>query len=277
MRWLWLLVLLVGCGSRRGDPSGPGSKIAAQLPDGPPLVTPGERMSFGLKFGEMNLGTYDIGVGEAADVDGKSAIVVQGHAKSSTLASFVASVDDTFTSWIDTTTGRPVRWLVEEGTKEGSERTDAHFTKRDGNSIPVDVWVGGQELHEKQQVSMQDVWDYNAFLIVLRAWEAPRGSSVEADVFRSRYMWHTKVTIVGKETLATELGDFPALKIDGVSYRVNRNGTRDTSIDPREFTLWFSDDAARVPLQMVGHTDFGKVTLFILDYQPGNGTPLRSQ
>jgi hypothetical protein len=41
--------------------------------------------------------------------------------------------------------------------------------------------------------------------------------------------------------------------------------------------LWFSDDAARVPLQMVGHTDFGKVTLFILDYQPGNGTPLRNQ
>jgi hypothetical protein len=89
-------------------------------------------------------------------------------------------------------------------------------------------------------------------------------------------MWHTKVTIVGKETLTTELGDFPALKIDGVSYRVNRNGSKDTSIEPREFSLWISDDAARVPLQTLAHTDFGEVTLSIVEYQPGNGSPLRT-
>jgi hypothetical protein len=273
-----MLVLLAGCGGKHADPGAPGKQIAASLPDGPPLVTPGERMSYVLTLGGMSLATYDLGVGEVADLDGKSAIVVQGHAKSSGFAAIVKNVDDTYTSWLDASTGRSLRWMVDEQTSDGAnrERTDAHLSKRDGNTIPVDVWVDDKQLSEPQTVAMKDVWDYNAFLIVLRSWEAPRGSSVEADVFRSRYMWHTKVTIVGKETLTTELGDFPALKIDGVSYRVNRNGSKDTSIEPREFSLWISDDAARVPLQTLAHTDFGEVTLSIVEYQPGNGSPLRT-
>ncbi|HTL38617.1 MAG TPA: DUF3108 domain-containing protein [Kofleriaceae bacterium] len=279
MRCLWLLVFLAGCGGRHADPVAPGKRIAANLPEGPPLVTPGERMSYVLKLGGMSLATYDLGVGEVADLDGKQAIIVQGHAKSSGFAAIVKNVDDTYTSWIDAQTGRSLRWLVDEQTSDGAnrERTDAQLGKRDGNTVPVEVAVDGKQNSEPQTVSMKDVWDYNAFLIVLRSWEAPRGSSVEADVFRSRYMWHTKVTVVGKETLATELGDFPTLRIDGESYRINRNGSKDTSIEPREFTLWISDDASRVPLQTTAHTDYGEVTLSIVEYQPGTGSPLRTE
>jgi hypothetical protein len=225
----------------------------------------------------MSLATYDLGVGEVADLDGKQAIIVQGHAKSTGFAALVKNVDDVYTSWLDVTTGRSLRWVVDEQTSDGAsrERTDAHLATRAENTIPVDVWVDGKQLSEPQKVTLPDVWDYNALLIALRAWEAPRGSSVEAEVFRSRYMWHTKVTVAGKETLATELGDFPTLRIEGTSYRVNRDGTRDTSLEPRDFTLWISDDAARVPLQTVAHTDYGEVTLAIVDYQPGSGAQLR--
>jgi hypothetical protein len=277
MRKVWLLFLLAGCGSKHADPVGPGTNIAAHLPDGPPMVTPGERMSYGLKLGGMSLATYDLAVGEVTDLDGKSTIVVQGHAKSAGFAAIVKNVDDVYTSYIDVTTGRPLRWVVEEQTSDGAsrERTDAYFSRRDGDTVKVDVSVDGKPLQETQKVTLQDVWDYNAFLIVLRSWEAPTGASVDAEVFRSRYMWHTKVTVVGKETLATELGDFPTLKIDGVSYRVNRNGSKDASIEPREFSLWISDDAARVPLQTLARTDYGEVTLSIVEYQPGTGEPLR--
>jgi hypothetical protein len=279
MRWLWLLVLLAGCGSKPADGTGPTPPATAHLPDGPPLVSPGERMSYVLKLGGMSLATYELGVGEVADLDGKQAIIVQGHAKSAGFAAVFKNVNDVYTSWIDVSTGRSIRWVVDEQTSDGSsrEKTDAHLGARDGNSVPVDVWVNDKPLQEPQTVTMKDVWDYNSFLIVLRSWEAAKGSSVEAEVFRSRYMWHTKVTVVGKETLATELGDFPTLKLDGVSYRVNRNGSRDTSIEERTFSLWISDDAARVPLQTLAHTDYGEVTLSIVDYQPGNGTPLRTQ
>src|SRR6476646_8228379 len=109
MRSLWLLVLLVGCGSRHTAPSAPGTQIAAHLPDGPPLVTAGERMSYVLKLGGMSLATYDLGVGEVTDLDGKQAIIVQGHAKSSGFAALVKNVDDTYTSWLDVSSGRSLR------------------------------------------------------------------------------------------------------------------------------------------------------------------------
>jgi hypothetical protein len=225
----------------------------------------------------MTLGSYDLAVGEAGDVDGKQAIVVQGHAKSGGLAALVKNVDDTFTSWIDVKTGRPVRWMADEQTNNGQshEKTDAHFANRSEDVVPVDETADGKQTSEPQKVTLQDVWDYNSFLVALRAWEAPRGTSVEAEVFRSRYMWHTKVTITGKETLTTELGDFPSLRMAGSSYRVNRDGSRDTSIESRDFEIWISDDAARVPLQTVAHTDYGEVTLSIVEYQPGTGQPLR--
>jgi len=53
------------------------------------------------------------------------------------------------------------------------------------------------------------VWDYNSFLVEMRAWEAPASSSVEAEVFRSRYMWHTKVTVGGKVRLNVSKGPQP--------------------------------------------------------------------
>lgn len=278
MRGIWLAVLLAGCGSRHTEHPASGTQIATRLPDGAPLVTPGEHMAYVLKLGGMTLGTYDLSVGEPGDVDGTQVIVVQGHAKSGGLAALVKNVDDTFTSWIDVKTGRPVRWVADEQTSDGAsrEKTDAHFAGRKENAIPIEEWLDTTQTPEPPQtVTMQDVWDYNSFLVVLRAWEAPRNSSVDAEVFRSRYMWHTKVTVGRKEQLTTELGDFPTLRISGTSYRVNRNGSRDTSIESRDFELWISDDAARVPLQTVAHTDYGDVTLSIIDYQPGTGQPLR--
>jgi hypothetical protein len=56
---------------------------------------------------------------------------------------------------------------------------------------------------------------------------------------------------------------------------VNRNGSKDTSLEPRTFTVWISDDASRVPLQTVAHTDYGEVTLSIVEYQAGTSEPLR--
>ena len=39
--------------------------------------------------------------------------------------------------------------------------------------------------------------------------------------------------------------------------------------------MWISDDADRVPLQLQAQTDYGPVTMHIIDYQPGTGTRLR--
>jgi hypothetical protein len=182
-----------------------------------------------------------------------------------------------FTSWIDVETGRPRRWSVEESTAEGSvrERTDARLDQRIEDVVPVQVWLGDNQVDEPQKVSMPDVWDYNAYLVALRAWEAPKGSTVATEVFRSRYLWNVTMTIAGAEKLVTELGELPALRFEGRAFRVTRDGRRSTDAQERTFEIWISNDSGRVPLLTKARTDYGDIELAIVDYQPGTGERLR--
>jgi hypothetical protein len=265
------------CGSKTMATPPAAPVAAAKLPDGPPLVTAHEVMSYRVQLGSMDLATYDLGVGEITDVAGKRAIVVQGHAKSRGLAAVVKNVDDTFTSWIDVETGRPLRWAVEESSSDGDvrERTDARLAERAENLVPVDVWVNDQAKAEQQKVSLPDVWDYNSFLVALRAWEAPPGSTVTTEVFRSRYMWRVTMTIAGEEKLVTELGEFPTLRFDAHAHLIERDGKPSAGDDERQFSIWITNDQGRVPVQTVGRTDYGDIKLSIIDYQPGTGERLR--
>jgi hypothetical protein len=269
--------LIAACGAKGSLAPAPGPTAGAKLPDGAPLITPRELMSYRLALGGMDLATYDLAAGDVTDLDGKRVIVVQGHAKSRGLARMLTNVDDVFTSWIDVETGRPRRWSVEESTAEGSvrERTDARLDQRIEDVVPVQVWLGDNQVDEPQKVSMPDVWDYNAYLVALRAWEAPKGSTVTTEVFRSRYLWNVTMTIAGAEKLVTELGELPALRFEGRAFRVTRDGRRSTDAQERTFEIWISNDSGRVPLLTKARTDYGDIELAIVDYQPGTGERLR--
>ena len=250
-------------------------RASDRLPDGPPLVTPGEHMSYRLTLQGMELATYDFGVGEVTDVAGKRAIVVQSHAKAVGLVKMVANIDDYFTSWIDVTTGRPLRWTTDEYATKGSdkEKTDARFFERTGDMVPVDFHLNDDPAKpEPQKVSMPDVWDYNAFLIALRVWDGSPGTTISAEVLRSRFMWHVDMKIRGKDKLNTQInGEMPAIRLDGHTYKLDRAGAKAADSDERDFSVWISDDAGRVPLEVTARTDYGDIKMTIVDYQPGTG------
>jgi len=247
--------------------------------EGPPLATPGERMQYSLSLQGVDLATYDLGIGEITELAGKPAIVVQGHAKVRGFASFLANIDDRFTSWVDTTTGRSLRFQADEyasGSKTNVEHAMVDLASRASDTVTVEFHVNDAPARsESQKVSQAVVWDYNAFLLALRTWEGPSGARLALEVFRSRYLWHVEVTIHGKDKLATELGELPALRIDGRTYKLLRNGQRAADDAEREFTMWISDDDGRVPLEIKAVTDYGDLRMKIIDYQPGTGQRLR--
>lgn len=280
---LVLAMLLVGCGHHGGSsitsPSKDPAAAAGTTPKGPPLLTPGERMTYRVQLGGVELAQMTFGVGDISDVDGKRAIVVQGHAKSVGLANLVAAIDDTFTSWIDIGTGRPLRFSVDEyatNSKTDVEHTVIDLANRTGDSVPIQFHVNdGTPADEPQQLGMPEAWDYNAFLVMLRAWEGPKGTAGSMEVFRSRYLWHVDMKIAGKGKLTTELGDLPALRFDGHAYKLDRTHKKFPDTDERDFSVWISDDDGRVPLMLVARTDYGDVKMAITDYQPGNGARLK--
>jgi len=252
---------------------------AAQLRDGPPLATPGEHMQYRVSLRGVDLATYELAVGAVTDLDGKQAIVVQGHARTRGLAAFFATIDDRFTSWVDVATGRPLRFQTDEyatGSKTDIEHAVVDLAGRSGDTIPIAFHVNDAPAQqEPQKASLPVTWDYNAFLLALRGWEAPPGAQLALEVFRSRYLWHVEVTVRGKEKLVTDLGELPALRIEGRTYKLKRDGSRTADDAERRFTMWISDDDGRVPLEIKAVTDYGDIRMQIVDYQPGNGTRLR--
>jgi hypothetical protein len=257
----------------------PPAPAAAALSVGPPLATPGEHMQYRLSLRGVDLATFELGIGELTQVGGKRAIVVQGHARTRGIAAVFATIDDRFTSWIDAATGRSLRFQTDEyasGSKTDIEHAVIDLAGRAGDTIPVEFHVNDAPPRaEPQRASQPVAWDYNAFLLALRSWEGPPGSRLSLEVFRSRYLWHVDVTIHGKERLATELGDLPALRIDGRTYKLRRDGARTAGDAERKFTMWISDDDGRVPLEIRAVTDYGDLRMQITDYQPGTGARLR--
>lgn len=284
----WTVVLgslVAACGNHPGPaPAAPAAAAPivpaeAQLGDGPPLATPGEHMQYRLSLRGIDLATYELAIGDVTELDGKQVIVVQGHAKTRGLAAFFAMIDDHFTSWVDVATGRPRRFQADEyatGSKTDIEHAVIDLAGRTGDTIPVQYHVNDAPPQaEPQKASLPVTWDYNAFLLALRAWEAPPGAHHTLEVFRSRSMWHAEVKIRGKAKLVTELGELPALVIDGRTYKLRRDGTRTADDAERRFTIWISDDDGRVPLQINAVTDYGDLVMQIVDYQPGTGARLR--
>jgi hypothetical protein len=236
-------------------------------------------MQYKLSLQGVELATYELAIGDVAELAGKKAVVVQGHAKVSGFAVFIATIDDRFTSWVDVANGRSLRFQTDEyasGSRVDVEHAIVDLAARAGDAIPVAFHRNDLPAQpEPQKVSQSSVWDYNAFLLALRGWEGAPGTAVASEVFRSRYMWHVDVTIHGKENLVTELGELPALRIDGRTYKLDRKGQRDRESAERVFSMWISDDDGRVPLEIRATTDYGDLRMRIVDYQPGSGPRLR--
>jgi hypothetical protein len=274
-----LLIAACGGGKTTTTPIQDPTTSTAPWAAGKPLVTPGERMTYRLNLKGFELASYTLAVGEITTVDDKQTIVVEGHAKSVGLANMVAKVDDQFTSWIDIDSGRPHRFQVAEyatGSDKNVERTIVDFAKRTGDLVPVSFQLSDGELTpEPQKVTQKDVWDYNAFLVALRAWEGPDGATISTEVFRSRYLWKIDVKITGRMKLLTELGELPALRFDGHAVKLTRDGTKFPDTDERDFTIWISDEGDRVPLKNTARTDYGDIEMVIVDYQPGIGARIR--
>jgi len=252
------------------------------LPDGPPLVTPGERMTYKLALQGVELAAFSVTAGDVQELAGRRVIVVESHARSVGIVEMLARIDDRFTSWIDVETGRSRRFQTAEyetNSKTNVEHVAIDLAGRQDDRVPVAFHVNdAAPTPEPQRVSGLDVWDYNTFLIALRAWEQPPGSKVRVEVFRSRFLWSVEMQVRGREKIETELpdlGEVAALRFDAHMYRLDREGKKDATAEERDLSIWISDDDGRVPLRTVARTDYGDIRMDIVDYSPGTGARLR--
>lgn len=266
-----VLAIAVGCGGGGGgtrEAALLARTVAADVP--PPLASPasglwpGEAMTFVVALGGVEAGEAAVAVGEPGAVDGRQAIVVSSRISSSGAARWVKAVDDELTSTIDVATGLP--WKIDAHIRFGTKHYQAEGVF-DRGKVEL-AWHKGdrRKRHLRYDFGAIDAHDAHTAMAAMRTWEGEPGERRRLYIVGGRRIWRSDVTWVGRETLGTRLGNQAAVRLEGVSLRVTPRLDVERGKKPRTFTVWMSDDADRVPLRVVAHTELGDVTIELTGY-----------
>ena len=94
-------------------------------------------------------------------------------------------------------------------------------------------------------------FDPLGFLMRVRIAPPAPGQTQTFQVFEGRALWRVTLTTAGTQSLPDSDGAVPALRLEGRMDPIRYDGHPDPDDRPhRTFTLWLSNDAARVPLRL---------------------------
>ncbi len=269
-----LLGLLGACGANSQSPL---SVESIELPKELPSQTmqasssffiPGEVMSFDISLRGVLGGTAVLGVGEPGIIDGRSAIVVQSLVQSAGLLVAIKEVRDQIFTWVDLDDGVVLKHEAQSkfGDKEATIETTL------GGGKPGPFAIDYLPKNGKNQPAVQRLpadgyaFDIHAVLGRLRAWEPEDGDEQAFFLLSGRRLWRSSMRVGAHETISTTMGRRPAIRIDGVAQRVTRGLGDMQKKKPRNYSVWISDDASRLPLLVMAKTEYGDLRVELVEY-----------
>ncbi len=272
------VVLGSGCGA-----GGSGGRTVSEAPAslGPPtalpavggVFLPGEEMRFELSLRGILGGEAVVAVGQPGKVDGKRIVIVSSRVESAGVVAMFRRVRDEVSTHVHLDTGLPLRHQAHVifGEKESFIATS--FAGGANGAFDVEVRGknrAGQAMQRTLRQAMPDdqaAFDPHTVVGALRAWEPEDGQHAYFFVLVGRHLWQNTVRLTGREKLRTRMGQFDALRIDGVAQRLTRGLREDRRKPQRTFTVWISADEGRLPLLVLGKTEFGDVKAELVDYR----------
>jgi hypothetical protein len=245
------------------------SQHDAAAPFAPPLaaavgLVPGESMSYEIKLGGVTAGDAAIAVGQVGDWQGHHAVVVKSRAATAGAIDLVKHVVDEATTWIDLDSGKPLR--LETYVELDGKQATATATFSDHVADITTRREGEDAKTQHVRYRAATVYDTHSAMAQIRGWHGARGETRSVFVVGGKRLWRIEMTYVGDEVIGSGTGNRPAIRLDGASYRARADGTPEGAKATRTFSVWLSDDADRVPLRVVGHTELGEVAMELTEY-----------
>lgn len=234
-----------------------------------PFFVAGETMAFELSYGGILTGRAVLAVGEPGQVDGRSILIVRSQFETAGAAKLVTAIRDNIDTRLDWNTGVPVE---HRGEALGSKRATA-LIRFEGQLTRVEYEREGKKklMFDVTLPPGEIMHDTHTILGALRAWEPEPGAVLYFYSASGRRVWRTELAFRGSETMRTAMGLRAALHFAGSAARLNhRSLDVDTARSARSIELWISDDAQRMPLRVVAHTEYGDFRAELVSYQhPG--------
>jgi hypothetical protein len=265
--WIGVVVALAGCAGAEAMSLPAGPKAQATITQTNEVgLNPGETMAFEVRLGGVLAGEAALAVGEVGEFEGKKAVVVRSRANTAGAAALIKRIVDEATTTIDIETGRPL--ALQTHVEQGNRTTDA--TARFVDNVAEVTYKRSNDPNPHNyriNFGKETVHDSHSAMAQVRGWRPAPGTMRQVFVVGGRRLWRVDIKYVGAETIGSEdMGNRRAIRFEGASYRARANFAVENNKPARTFTVWLSDDADRVPLKVVAHTELGDVEVVLTDY-----------
>ncbi|HWM85079.1 MAG TPA: DUF3108 domain-containing protein, partial [Kofleriaceae bacterium] len=204
--------------------------------------------------------------------DGKRTVIVRSRVESAGVVAMFRQVRDEVTTYIHVDSGLPLSHAAHVIFGKRESFIDTRFAGGENGGFDVEVRSKRETGDEIRRVMHQAMpadhaaFDPHAVIGALRAWKPDDGQHAYFFVLVGRHLWQNTVRLTGHEVLRTRMGQFNALRIDGVARRLTRSLREDRRKQPRYYTLWISDDETRLPILVTGKTEYGEVKAELVEY-----------
>lgn len=235
------------------------------LPDAPPFVAIGETITYRVKIRGFAVGEFIVRVGDKRDYQGKEVIPMESSLQSYAAMKLVREVHDESVTYMDTTTGSAV--FFRNDVLAGPDRGWVEVTVGDGELTIISKNEDGEKKTTQKVPAAEPLHDMATMLMRLRSFHGEVGERGTVNVFRTSRLWRTQIEIGEKETLETDLGTFPAIRMDGISRIMTHEFEVEEDRDPKSYRIWISDDGTRLPLVVEGDTEHGAVRMEVASYE----------
>jgi Protein of unknown function (DUF3108) len=228
-------------------------------------LEPGEAMSFEVRLGGILAGEAQLAVGQPGRVDGHRAITVRSRIATAGAVALFKAVSDEATTVIDLDRAAPIQ-MISDVTVKG---VDYHAVVAfHGPTIEVSSSRSNHDGVSHRRFAFGTVvgHDTHSAMAAMRGWDVPPGTVRTLWVMGGKRIWKSRITFAGRETIHSRFGNRAAVRLDGIAWRALDNLKVNPHLKPREFSVWLSDDADRVPLRVVARTELGNIVIELTDY-----------
>ena len=230
----------------------PAPAVAARPAREPLPFSPGEQLSYDVKFGSIDVGNAVMDVVGVEEVRGRPAFHVRFNVKGGTL---FYKVNDHYESWIDTTSLVSLRHV--QDIDEGRYERERHYEIMPERGVY-------RENDKPEQETVAQPLDDGSFFFFLRTIPLEVGQTYSFNRYFKPDRNPVTVTVVRKERIKVPAGTFdaivlhPSIKAKGV---FGEGGQAE---------IWLADDSSRVMLQMKSKLKIGSLNLYLKKIKRGS-------
>lgn len=213
----------------------------------------GEHLDYDVKFGILHVGGGSMEVSDVESLRGRDVWHTIFRFKGGTI---FFHVNDVFESWFEQDTMASLRFA--QHLEEGGKVRNRNYEIYPDRSV--------FQLNDKpEQPSVGAPLDDGSFLYFVRTLPLKVGDTYTFDRYFNPKSNPVVIKVLRRERISVPAGKFDAIVVQPT---IKTSGIFS---DKGEALVWFSDDSARIVLQMKSKLSFGSLDLYLKSYHAGRG------